>query len=329
MATFKNRNGRITAIIRLKGAKPVSRTFSNEAHARSWADTVEKELLAEMNTAQRRSSVRTMTLGHLLMKVWSDFSQTHKGKRSEYRRIKQIQLCDIANIPVDEISPQAIRDFRNMRLETVAPATVIRELGMISSALKIAMSEYDIVLPYGNPASVVKRPKAPPGRDRRLVNGNKEVDAILKYSDSPHLADVVWFALETGMRRGEVTTLKKDAFDIKRRVVRLTDTKNSNPRTVPLSSKACQILLSRLSMKGDRFFPISPDTITQAFCRARKRAGVTGLRLHDLRHEATSRLFEDKGFNQIEVATVTGHKDMRMLKRYAHLEASRLVDRLG
>lgn len=62
--------------------------------------------------------------------------------------------------------------------------------------------------------------------------------------------------------------------------------------------------------------------------RAVKRAGVENFRFHDLRHEATSRLFE-KGLSQMEVSTITGHKDPRMLARYTHLQVSDVARKLG
>ncbi|MEO7207761.1 MAG: tyrosine-type recombinase/integrase [Steroidobacteraceae bacterium] len=65
-----------------------------------------------------------------------------------------------------------------------------------------------------------------------------------------------------------------------------------------------------------------------SFKRALYRAGIGGLHLHDLRHEATSRFFE-KGLNVMEVASVTGHKTLQMLKRYTHLSAGDLAARLG
>ena len=68
--------------------------------------------------------------------------------------------------------------------------------------------------------------------------------------------------------------------------------------------------------------------ISQAFERVCKAAGIEGLTFHDLRHEATSRLFE-KGLGLMEVASITGHKTMQMLKRYTHLRAEDLVGRLG
>ena len=73
---------------------------------------------------------------------------------------------------------------------------------------------------------------------------------------------------------------------------------------------------------------MKPDSISQAFERICSTAGIEGLTFHDLRHEATSRLFE-KGLNPMQVAAITGHKTLQMLKRYTHLRAEDLVELIG
>ena len=75
-------------------------------------------------------------------------------------------------------------------------------------------------------------------------------------------------------------------------------------------------------------FSYSPNGVTDGFLKLRRKIGIEDLHFHDLRHEATSRLFE-KGLNPVEVATITGHKDTKMLMRYTHLRAEDLVRRLG
>lgn len=74
-------------------------------------------------------------------------------------------------------------------------------------------------------------------------------------------------------------------------------------------------------------FDITPHAVSVAFARAVTRAGIPNLRFHDLRHESVSRLFE-KGLNSMEVASVSGHRTMNMLKRYTHLRATELAMRL-
>ena len=80
------------------------------------------------------------------------------------------------------------------------------------------------------------------------------------------------------------------------------------------------------SLNG-KLFPILPSTVRYLWKKACQKACVYNLRFHDLRHEATSRLFE-KGLNVMEVASITGHKDLRMLEVYTHLKAEYLVKKL-
>ena len=76
-----------------------------------------------------------------------------------------------------------------------------------------------------------------------------------------------------------------------------------------------------------RVFPIAVETVKKSYHRAVERAGIDDLRFHDLRHEATSRFFE-KNFDTMEVAAITGHKTLAMLKRYTHLRAADLARKL-
>ena len=176
-----------------------------------------------------------------------------------------------------------------------------------------------------NPVSQIRKPKLPPGRDRRLLSG--ELEKILSNTESRHLSDIVRFALETAMRRGEIAGMTWEMVDLKKRTVTLPETKNGEKRIVPLSAEALRILSGIPRRLDGSVWGITEDPITRAFVRACKRAQVDGLTFHDLRHEATSRLFE-KGFNPMEVAAITGHKTLQMLKRYTHLKAEDLAKRM-
>ncbi len=97
---------------------------------------------------------------------------------------------------------------------------------------------------------------------------------------------------------------------------------------VPLFARATALLQGLPCRLDDRVFSMTPNAITRAFIRARERAGVEDLRLHDLRHEATSRLFEKYAMNPIEAASITGHRDPRMLARYMHLRPEVLLRKM-
>ena len=126
------------------------------------------------------------------------------------------------------------------------------------------------------------------------------------------------------MRRSEQISLTR--ADIKSGVAILRHTKNGRPRSVPLSSRA-RAVLAELPTSG-KLFPVSRNEIVYHWKRALRDANVHGLRWHDLRHEAVSRLFE-KGLTTEEVMVVSGHTTYAMLARYTHLRAEGIARKLG
>jgi integrase len=140
---------------------------------------------------------------------------------------------------------------------------------------------------------------------------------------------VVLFAIETGMRRGEILSLCWENVHLGKRYAHLPGTKNGDSRDVHLSALALDLLrdLPRNISSDQVVFPLHFEALKSAWGRACCRVGISDLRFHDLRHEATSRFFE-KGLNVMEVAAITGHKDLRMLQRYTHLRAEDLALKL-
>jgi integrase len=142
------------------------------------------------------------------------------------------------------------------------------------------------------------------------------------------MVPLVKLALETAMRRGELLALQWEHIDLSVQTALLPMTKNGTARVVPLSKKAVAVL-AELPRRGDGpVFPISHMTMHNCFRDACKRASINNLHFHDLRHTATSRLAE-KLPNVIELASVTGHQTIQMLKRYYHPNAEALAQKLG
>ena len=144
---------------------------------------------------------------------------------------------------------------------------------------------------------------------------------------SEKLRPCIAFTLETAMRREEIASLAWENVSTAKRSALLPKTKNGERRTVPLSPKALEIL-ETMEPKGEgSVFGISADAITQAMEAARKKAGIEVLHFHDLRHEATSRLFENTDLDMTAIRKVTGHKTLQMLARYIHLRDDRIAMR--
>jgi len=147
-------------------------------------------------------------------------------------------------------------------------------------------------------------------------------------SVNPELTAIVRVAVETVMRQGEIMGLSWDKVNLTQRTVTLNEAKNGTKRVVPLSAAVCNVL-SELPRRIDgKVWAYGQEGVKYVFPAACRRAGIKDLRFHDLRHEATSRLFE-KGFNPMEVSAITGHKTLQMLKRYTHLRAEDLAKRMG
>ena len=132
-----------------------------------------------------------------------------------------------------------------------------------------------------------------------------------------YLWAVIEIAIETCMRRGEILSLKWGNVDFEKRQALLPETKNGRSRWVPLSEKVLAVLAD-LNREDELIFPITDVAFRQAWDRLRRRAGITDLTFHDLRHEGISRLFE-KGFNIPKVMEISGHRTASQLFRYVHL----------
>jgi integrase len=136
------------------------------------------------------------------------------------------------------------------------------------------------------------------------------------------------FAIETAMRRKELCQLDWTHVHLAEGYLDLpgTITKNRKPRIVPLSLRAMRILKTQ-PRKGALVFATSTNTIKMAFRRARERAASADLRFHDLRHEATSNLFERTDLRANEIGHITGHTDPRTLERYYNKRPQEFVQR--
>jgi integrase len=158
-------------------------------------------------------------------------------------------------------------------------------------------------------------------------SARREEDALLEHADTEWKALII-VAVETAMRRSELLSLHRTDIDRAQGILRLTDTKNSSPRTVPLSPRALEALKTLPPRLDGRIFGMGINQHSKAWRALRTLAGIQGLTFHDLRHEGTSRLIESGLFNMAEVAAITGHKTMVMLKRYYQADAAALAKRM-
>ena len=268
-----------------------------------------------------------VTLGQLLQRYVTDVLPAKRGVATEGQRLQRLIRDRLSCLRVNQLTSQAIAGFRDRRLLD-GRRTCHYDLTLIRHCLKIAMNEWGLML-SANPVDKVKMPPSSPARKRRLEAGEFErLEEASKQTRNPHIWPVVVFAIETGMRRGEILGLEWEHVDLDRRIAYLPLTKNGRSREVPLSTKAADVLEGqRQDNDTTSPFPVTSNGFRLAWDRLRCRAGLSDLRFHDLRHEAISRFFE-LGLNIPEVAVISGHKDPRMLFRYTHLRAKEIVHKL-
>jgi integrase len=329
MATFSERSGKWQAKVTRKGYPIQYKSFGTKAEAQAWARAVEVEM--DKGTWGDPAGSPHVTFGELLERYQTHVTPTKRSRSSEEYRLAKLKRQRIADYSMRNLTTNVLAQYRDARLkEGATNSTVSRELATISAVITHAQREWGLELI--NPAKLVKKPSLPPGRNRLLKP--HEVKRLMAALDgscdkrrNPLMLPVAQFALETAMRRGEILDLLWSNVDLDDRTAYLPMTKNGKDRTVPLSSRAAEIL-GGLPQTGAKVFPISDFALECAWVRACKRAEIENFHFHDLRHMATTQLSK-KLPNVIELASVTGHSNVQMLKRYYHTTPSEIALKLG
>ena len=327
MATVRKRGDRWQVQVRRQGFSPTSRTFQLRADALTWARQMEAQADRLELPADHRLLKRTM-VSDLLSRYRDTVTPRKRSRISEGYALQTLGKHEIAALPLVRLSASEVARYRDDRLKQVKPRTVVWKLSIFRHVLEVARREWGVPLPK-NPVDDIEKPRPGSPRTRRIEADEVEAFwASIGGCRNKLIKPFITLALETGMRRGELLGLAWADVDIERRILTVTLAKNGDPRTLPLSGRAVEVLTALKRTNGDgRIFPMSANAVKLAWKRITQRAQVADLHLHDLRHEAISRFFE-KGLNIAEVALISGHKDPRMLFRYTHLRAEELAKKL-
>ncbi|OCX67654.1 hypothetical protein A6M27_10665 [Acidithiobacillus thiooxidans] len=305
------------AIVRKKGYPSQSKTFRTKRDAEAWARLTESAM--ERGLWQNQSDADSTTLADALDRYGREVSSLKKSGKIELYRIGNLKTDKIAKLHLSRIRGADLAEYRDRRLKAgLSDSSVRLELAIISNLYTVAMKEWRME-GLRNPVLSVRKPSPGKARDRRL---SPIEEKKLLGECTPSLKAIILFALETGMRRGEIQKLLWKDVDFTKCTAQLLDTKNGEDRLIPLSSRAIAVLKKLPRNINGKVFP--GTDISHSFAAACKRVEIKDLRFHDLRHEATSRFFE-KGLNPVQVAAITGHKTLQMLKRYTHLRAEDLA----
>jgi integrase len=326
MASIRKRGpAQWEARIRKKGWPVTCKTFDTKIQAEQWSRQIEGEM--DCGVFISRTEAESTTLFDALERYIDEYiiPRLADSKR-EVNRAKAIQRRDLAQRFLASIRGKDIAEFIKKRQAEGAGANAIRlDLTLLSKMFEVAASDWGMES-LSNPVKKANKPKLPSGRSRRLEGDEEE--RLLAACQRP-FRDVVKFALETAMRREEIASIEWTQVDLQKRFVHLPRTKNGEVRTVPLSPAALEVIQSMPRNLSGPVFGMAKDAITKAMVLACKKAEIEGMCFHDLRHEATSRLFENTDLDVMEIRLITGHKSMQMLARYSHIRVTHLVGKLS
>ena len=327
MASYRQRNGKWQARVLRDGYPNQTKTFTTKADAEKWARALESEI--DKGQFVNVSEAQRTTLGDVIARYLAEVTPSMKGASEDTIRLKAIKRRPIARWSMANLSAARIAAYRDERLGEVSSGTVIRELAYLSAIINHARREWGINVP--NPVQMVRKPPNPQARSRVLTE--IEIEKLLRALEptgrrSHWTKPSVQLALATAMRRGELLSLRWEHVDLLGRTAFLPDTKNGESRTVPLSTAAVQVLTALPRHISGMVIPVRFFTLDAAFKRALARAGLVDVRFHDLRRTAITRMAE-KLPNVIELAAVSGHKSLMVLKRYYRPSAAELASKLG
>ena len=324
MATISQRaSGRWQAKVRRHGQASLSRTFRTRTDAEAWARKLESE--QERGVWRDSSAAERSTLREALDRYEREVTPRKRGAVQEASVLAALRAERIVSLSLARIGSHDVAAMiEGWERAGYKPASISRRIAVLRHVFSTAAKKWGMP-GLANPVRDVELQPISNARDRRV--SAEEVEAICTATGSAELSAFVRLAVETAMRRGELCALRWEHVNLTAHTAHLPHTKNGHARDVPLSLRAVDVLRKLPRRLDGRVFGLRPDSVTQAFERAAQRAGIENVRLHDLRHEATSRLADV--LQAHELAKVTGHRDMRMVLRYYHPRAADLARKLG
>jgi len=337
------------AQVRVKGQAAQSKTFPNRKEAQQWANSIEMAIRENRYFPQARAARTTFAeiVDRYLTSSLDGLGDTERAAR---RQQLTWWTKYFVGRTLSEVTPDRVAEGRDALAsetytrgkprkrhgEEILPterrrsgATVNRYLAALSHLFSIATKEWRLL--DRNPVKDISKKKEGRGRTRFLTD--EERTSLLKACTSSAwkpLEAVVLLALSTGARRGEIMNLKWTDIDLKSQRALVHDTKNGDPRQLPLVGRALELLRELKLTNSSRSEYVFPqpnglpgpyENFDSHWYGALASAGIADLRFHDLRHTTASYLAQ-QGASLLEIADTLGHRTMAMVKRYSHLTQS-------
>ncbi|MBL6768690.1 MAG: site-specific integrase [Alphaproteobacteria bacterium] len=319
MGSVRKRGKTWNAQVRVSGWRSFTKSFKSKSDALCWIKALENNL---KSTDIPKVNIGNITLKDLLQRYATEMSLHLIGSEVQIYVLNFYARHPIAQIKLSDLTERHFEYLRDERLKQVKHGTVHAQFMLLKRVFRTATFKWGYGIPK-NPIEQLQLPPTHKSRKRRLVGNEKERLLYAACSQKNiYIAYIIEFAIETGMRRSEILKLRWHDIDFTNGFAFLYDTKNGEDRKVPLT-KRCMKLLQKVPQSHEKVFPITANCLRLAWGRARAKAEIKDLRFHDLRHEAVSRFFE-MGMSVPEVALISGHKDVRQLLRYTHLNPTNI-----
>lgn len=318
MASIRKHQKGFRAEVARRGVRR-SKVFPTKQEAKDWAARQEYLILNGDKVAAKT------ILADVFDRYAKEVSPTKRGERWEVLKLGNFKRDPIARKPIGDLTAADFSEWRDKRLTEVKPSTVRREMVLLSAVMTQARKEWRMI--SANPMQDVRKPSKPPARERRVTEAEIERLAHVAGDDlstaTGRSFHAFLFAIETGMRAGEILSLTSETVDVAKRVAQLPMTKNGTARQVPLSTRAVELWRA---LPGDGF-QLSSAQLDALFRKIRTKAAIDDLHFHDARHEAITRL--SRVLDPLALAKMVGHRDLKQLMTYFDESAEDLAKRLS
>lgn len=318
--------------LRIKGRKANESTGTNNLKL---AKRIYVKRLTEIAEGKwfDKNTLPEVTMGEILDRYMSEISPnlsptTNMRNLSKAKNLKAFFGATL----LQDVTASTVSAYKAKCLEKgYSKETILRELGLLRRIFNISIFEWELCKENPVPKALRTLGKVDSKRVRYL-NADELERLTTKLPD--WLKPIVTIARHTGLRRSNILEMTWDQVNLTKRTVIIPRTKNGSPLGMPLTQTAAQILAKILETKHTTSpfvfcdmdgKPFSPDAVSQAFIRARKKAKIENLRFHDLRHDFASRLVQN-GVSIHVVRELLGHSDLRMTIRYSHLAPENLSE---
>lgn len=298
-----------------------SKVFATKRECENWA---------AIRTAELRNDAKTGLSGNhtllaALRKYATDVSPKNKGERWEVVRLTAFERQLPVSLPIQRITPEILSQWRDGRLLKVKPASVLREMKLLSSVFEVARREWRWIA--DNPLKDVRKPKDSPHRERiitfletrkllRLMGYTKTKPATALQS----LAVCMLFSLSCGVRSGEAVQLPWEHVNKhpgnSGMFIYLPKTKNGHAREVPLSKVAIQLIERMRGYNDTRVFGLTDQQRDSWFRSCKDKADIQDLHWQDLRHSAATRVVAGGKIKVLELCKIFGWKNVNQIMTY-------------